>query len=92
MDKFTTDRETDARSTRRARGEGFSPHNAAHSSRSTSDTPRRCAVCGASLDGRRRQTRYCTPTCCARASDARTGRTTHVATGKRPRRRRALEV
>ena len=90
MDKFTTEPRPAARSPRQPRGESFSPPFAPSTARSTSDTPRVCEVCGASLEGRRRQTRFCCPTCCARASDARHNRTSHVATGKRPRRAREV--
>lgn len=73
----------------RARGEGFEPGSYALHMVERPST-RVCETCGASLDGRRRQTRYCSPTCCARAHDERTGRTSHVATGKRPRRAREV--
>lgn len=87
MDKFTTDRETDARSTRRARGNSFEPRNAAPASVCT----RVCEVCGTDITHRRRQCRTCGPGCRGRLFDARHGRQKHVDEGKRPR-RRALEV
>ena len=43
--------------------------------------PRVCAYCGAPLVGRRRQTRYCNPTCRAADYDRRHNRTTHAAKG-----------
>lgn len=91
MDKFTTEPRPTARSTRRARGNSFYARNAAPECRSTPTPPRRCAACGADISHRRRQARTCGPTCRAHLSDARSGRTAHVSTGKRPR-RRALEV
>ena len=87
-DSTTRPRPT-ARSTRQRPGEGFSTDNYAPRMVERPST-RVCEVCGASLEGRRRQTRFCCPTCCARASDARHNRTSHAATGKRPRRAREV--
>ena len=69
MRQYTTNT---ARSARRAPGNGLEPKTG-----HIRPAPRRCEACGASLEGRRRQTRYCSPTCRARAYDARTGRTSH---------------
>ena len=40
-----------------------------------------CAHCGAPLAGRRRQARYCSPTCRAADFDRRTGRRLHTRRG-----------
>ena len=84
MDNHTT---TSTRSTRRARGNA----TAQPARRGTLDFTRACEVCGAIFMPRRPWARFCCPTCRAHAHDAKTGRMSHVSTGKRPR-RRALEV
>ena len=89
MDKFTTEPRPAARSPRRARGNGFEPGNYGPRMVEQPST-RACATCGASLEGRRPQTRYCSPTCRAVACDERHGRTRHVNEGKRPRRAREV--
>lgn len=65
MNEYTT---TAPRRPRRARGNGFYALNC---------PDRYCETCGASLAGRRRQARFCCPTCRARAFDKRTGRQDH---------------
>ena len=87
---MTTRPRPTARTARQPRGESFYARNTPPEWCNTPTSPRACAVCGASLEGRRSQTRYCCPTCCARASDERAGRTSHAATGKRPRRAREV--
>lgn len=78
MTQYTTDRENAPTTVRRARGNGFEPGK--YAPRLVERPPTRvCATCGASLEGRRPQTRYCSPTCRARAHDAKTGRRGHLA-------------
>ncbi len=86
MTQYTT---STARSARRARGKTSEPRNTPPTCCETLDAPRACQVCGASLDGRRPQTRYCSPTCCSRAWDRAHGRARHVNEGKRAARRAA---
>jgi hypothetical protein len=77
MGQYTTDRDRSARTACRAPGNGFEAGN--YAPRGVERPPARaCAVCGASLEARRRQTRYCSPSCRARAFDRRTGRISHA--------------
>ena len=55
-------------------GNGFKASDDA----STSCESRVCAVCGRSLAGRRRQTRFCSSSCRAAAYDQRRGRKSHA--------------
>lgn len=57
-------------------GNGFEPRSSVLCA-----APRVCATCGAPLVGRRRQTRFCCPTCRAADYDRRHNRTTHAAKG-----------
>ena len=78
MARYTVKPRPGTQAARRAPGNGVSPGN--HAPRVVERPPTRvCATCGASLEGRRRQTVYCSPTCRARACDARKGRTSHAA-------------
>ncbi len=47
--------------------------------RGTLDFTLACEVCGATFRPRRPWARFCSPTCRARAHDAKTGRTSHAA-------------
>ena len=79
MSNYTT---TAPRSTRRAPGKTSEAEN--YAPRGVERPPARvCETCGASLEGRRPQTRYCSPTCCSKAWDAKHGRAKHVNEGKR---------
>ncbi len=78
---MTTSRAT-ATTARRARGKTSEADNAPPRGVER-PMARACACCGASLEGRRPQTRYCCPTCCSRAWDAAHGRAKHVNEGKR---------
>lgn len=68
-----------ARSARRAPGNSFEQRNTAPAYCETSESPRRCEVCGADITHRRRQCRTCGPTCRGALYDARHGRRAHVA-------------
>ena len=70
MEEYTTN------TPRRAPGNGFEPRKGVLCA-----APRLCATCGAPLVGRRRQTRYCNPTCRGRAFDAKHHRKAHTAKG-----------
>ena len=83
MTKFTTEPRPGPQARRRAPGKSCAGRNVPPTSCETLESPRRCQVCGASLEGRRPQTRYCSPTCCSRAWDAAHGRARHVNEGKR---------
>ena len=85
MGQYTTDRERDARSRAQARGNAWEQSDTG----GTLDFTRACECCGRPFTSRKPWARFCCPTCRARASDARTGRTAHVATGKRAGRRLA---
>lgn len=83
MTKFTTDHAPTPTPARRAPGKTSETRNPAPTPCETLESPRRCQVCGASIEGRRPQTRYCSPTCCSKAWDAKHGRARHVNEGKR---------
>ena len=77
MGNYTEPRPS-AQSTRHASGNGFYAPNDSPAAYETLNGPRQCEACGGPLDSRRRQCRYCSPTCRARAHDKRTGRTSHT--------------
>lgn len=83
MTNSSTNPRPGAQHRRRAPGKTSEPRNPAPTCCETLESPRRCQVCGASLEGRRPQTRYCSPTCCSKAWDAKHGRARHVNEGKR---------
>lgn len=82
MTKFTTESRPGPQARRRAPGKTSEAGN--YAPRGVERPPARvCATCGADISQRRPQTRYCSPTCCSKAWDAKHGRAKHVNEGKR---------